>query len=275
MISDSPTNDGRSKFLGHQLDGDHLLPTNVYGKIVPLDDGNKTSTLRPRAGKEYSKVNRRRSERLESSDGVHSEISSSPVFDFDMADSPSPSRLNTSDGSSQHLSVSPDPVYVNIPSVRPAMSDRSSCYMNVDMTPPGTPPQFSASPQPIELLNPLLNYAEVDMSPSGRSKPRRGSANKLSCSPVNAAPLNYVGIERVESSGDVKKAPRVLAEPSSEYAQIDVNATAAIQKICTDRRSDKGRMSSSPLLSGKLLDRKASFTVRESLILRDRKGSVP
>ncbi|XP_013385075.1 mediator of RNA polymerase II transcription subunit 1 [Lingula anatina] len=143
-----------------------------------------STTLRPRFGKEYQTVDRKRL-LADSKSPVLGSPARSPrspaltptsVFTFDLAQPGSPTKVsiqsspNHSRGDPQPFSHSPShyyvqydnkldspkAIYVNVASPR-------AVYMNVDLSPPSSP----VLPQPSEQSNPMLNYAEIDLTHTG------------------------------------------------------------------------------------------------------------
>lgn len=259
--------------------------------------------LRPRSGKEYLKVDRKKLSEDISPPEPRTPTSPTGVFTFEetMMSSESPSRNCYIGGRGNHSPKSPDSTSSEGRPIPPRIGDpnyvgardRDRVYMNMDMTPPGTPPSnssYSVSPQPLEQTNPYLNYAELDLSPGHKNRPHVTRVTpqarpKDHDIPIQSRPqsaqINYADLDLVQASKDNKKKVRkpVQRASSIEYAQIDMVYTAALSKtgkehaiyredppVSSLRRSES-KKTSSPLLSGNSRKGQAGF-------FRDRKGSA-
>lgn len=267
-----------------------------------------TTLLRPRSGKEYQKVDRKKLSEDISQPEPRTPTTPTGVFTFEetMMSSESPSRNCYIGGRGNHSPKSPDststssegrpiPPRIGDPNYVGA-KDRDRVYMNLDMTPPGTPPSnscYSVSPQPLEQTNPYLNYAELDLSPGHKNRPNvmRDTPQARPKDPEipiqsrpQSAQINYADLDLMQASKDNKKKVRkpVQRASSIEYAQIDMVYTAALSKTGKDhaiyredppvsslRRSESSKKTSSPLLSGITNSRKG-----QTGFFRDRKGSA-
>ncbi|KAK3607439.1 hypothetical protein CHS0354_035138 [Potamilus streckersoni] len=169
-----------------------------------------STILRPRFGKEYQKVERRRTTTDESSGTSPAITPHSPgaasVFTFEMPVAASETSTFTKDGEIQ------SPKFAKVTQLEQAFLSRSdrgteliqsprALYMNVDLSPPASPLPSTCSSLPAEQFEPQLNYAEIDLSDAGQTD----SARKRS--PVSKTPPSNI-----------------------EYAMIDMVATAAAQK---------------------------------------------
>ena len=164
------------------------------------------TTLRPRFGKEYQRVERRRlvENNVTPSPGPPSTTSSSTVFTFDVTSMASSSRQsfisdcstdNDSPRSPMLRGHADHPVYMNIG----FPNGRSGSPVIVEHRPP------SALSYAAEQSNALLNYAEIDL----RHTNGKSSSNGESGTPRHKRPQT----ERVE------------------YAMIDMVATAAASRV--------------------------------------------
>ncbi|KAL3877749.1 hypothetical protein ACJMK2_035411 [Sinanodonta woodiana] len=169
-----------------------------------------STILRPRFGKEYQKVERRRTTTDESSGTSPAITPHSPgaasVFTFEMSVAASEISTSTKDGEIQ------SPKFAKITQLEQAFLSRSergteliqsprALYMNVDLSPPASPLPSTCSSLPAEQFEPELNYAEIDLSDAGQTDSLRKR------SPVSKTPPSNI-----------------------EYAMIDMVATAAAQK---------------------------------------------
>ena len=170
-----------------------------------------STTLRPRFGKEYQRLNRKKLlEEPEQSTPQSPSVAS--VFTFDVSSTGSPSSRMSYGSSYSRGEETPSPrspsqklirdhLYMNVMVGKDKPESPRAIYMNVDLTPPGSPQSMcSISPAPpMEQVNPELNYALIDHS-------------KLK---------------------DSKNKPRKPPQKSSniEYAEIDMVATAAARRV--------------------------------------------
>ncbi|XP_074647863.1 uncharacterized protein LOC141903579 [Tubulanus polymorphus] len=284
------------------------------------DDILKTSpaatVLRPRSGKQYQKLDRKKlAEDLNCNGGSGagaadstqttpiSPTSSTSVFTFDQEMNGSPTRNSYFSSHGNDSPKSPHEVAAALRGhkqqrgggisgatggdQRIYMNVRESpkmMYMNTMDTPPGTPPQFGVSPQALEQINPLLNYAELDLSP-GRSKEQQQQQQQttngkqlLSSSPqLNYADIDLSGQSSSKESKRSSKVKRTVPRDGlTSYAQIDHSATKAAQKankehaqFREDNSRKKERKTSSPMVGSK--ERKSITPVS---MIRSRAGSM-
>ncbi|OWF47777.1 uncharacterized protein LOC110453936 [Mizuhopecten yessoensis] len=209
-----------------ECDQDDTISMSSLDSSLPSCDegGIRTSPastlLRPRSGKEYKMVERRRP--------LNDSLSSSPA---QTPQSPSGDTVFTFESCSQSQTsvYSRERESPNVPkftrtdsSVSSRIHERFSpprTYMNIDMTPPSSP-LYSMS-MPPELIEPQLNYAEIDLSHSSNTRASKKSR---------------------------KASQKSLKSNTIEYALIDMEATVAIQRAGREhmqsredslRRSDK------------------------------------
>lgn len=215
--------------------------------------------LRPRSGKEYQKVERRRTVD-ESSTTSPLTTPQSPatgsVFTFDnfgtvslssgvsgQGDLHSPKILKASQA--EQLSVC-------------AASLRSEClqspkamYMNLDFTessPPESPMLPPCQSAPIMEMEPMLNYAEIDLSESGKSD-NVSQLKKLNYAEMDLSTSDSPRFGNIRQAKKAKKTPEPIP---IEYSMIDMVATRAAQKA-----------------------RKEHAQSRDGSLRRDRYSSVP
>lgn len=188
------------------------LDSSVYGEET-VRSSPASTILRPRSGKEYQKIERRRT--LETADDStttsplttpHSPAAGS-VFTFDTTfigsatcggdlHSPKLGKISQAELASMSISFRSD----NVQSPR-------VMYMNIDMSPPASPlPTNLSLPAnltlPAEQLEPQLNYAEIDLTEAGRS----------------------------ESLVQSKRSKRITEPSQIQYSMIDMVATRAASK---------------------------------------------
>lgn len=186
---------------------DSSLDSSVYGEET-VRSSPASTILRPRSGKEYQKIERRRTMETTDDSTTTSPLTTpqSPaggsVFTFDTTfinstscaggelQSPKYSKLSQAELVSMCMSLRSDSV----------QSPRVM-YMNIDMSPPESPLPTSLS-FPAEQLEPQLNYAEIDLTESGRS----------------------------ESLLQSKRSRRTTEPSLTEYSMIDMVATRAASK---------------------------------------------
>lgn len=175
-----------------------------------------STLLRPRSGKNYQLVERRRlvTDSPDSSPGITpSSPTNESVFTFDLATSPSKLSVMSKEGASPcprpPVRLSSLPGYVQS---MEALCSPKLMYMNVDMTPPPSPLVLSSLPIS-EGMERQLNYAEIDLSLPPRKQ--IGRVKK----PVKKSVPNK----------------KVIA-----YAMIDMVATAAAQKARKEHAESRG-----------------------------------
>lgn len=168
-----------------------------------------STILRPRFGKEYQLVERRKSERGGSPYNLETTCSpQSPrqnlVFTFDNL---LPITSLTADGyyspPVQQTSHRIEPSYVNLGHESDVDGDARSSYMNINMTPPCSP--YTKQLGCIE----QLNYAEIDLS-SQYSSSHQNKPISSRCSVIDYATIDMVatvaaqkaGREHAQSRGD-------------------------------------------------------------------------
>jgi hypothetical protein len=270
-----------------------------------------TTILRPRSGKEYLKVDRKKFSEDISQTEPRTPTSPTGVFTFEdnMMGSESPSRNCYIGGRGNHSPKSPDSVASSEGRAIPprigdpnyvGARDRDRVYMNMDMTPPGPPPSnscYSVSPQPLEQTNPYLNYAELDLSPGNKHRPyvtpikvRQKDPELIHSRPQpepihsrpQSAQINYADLDLVQPSKDNKKKVRkpVQRASSIEYAQINMVFTEALSKTGKEHalyREDPSvsslRRNESKKTSSPLLSGITTSRKAQTGFFRDRKGS--
>ena len=215
------------------------LDTNSnYQSEEPVRSSPASTILRPRSGKEYQKVERRRT--LDDSSATsplttpQSPILGS-VFTFDnigtaasilsgvsssCCDPHSPKLFKGGSSMSEQASVSARSDSVMSP---------LAFYMNLDFTSELSPPE-SPMLAPAEQVDPTLNYAEIDLSEAGRSEAAAQAMNKTT---LNYAEMDLTAPERpgLMMKPSFKKSNKKVPEPVPiEYSMIDMVATRAAQK---------------------------------------------
>ena len=188
------------------------LDSNIHGEET-VRSSPASTILRPRSGKEYQKIQRRRT-----TDTTDDSVTASPlttpqspagasVFTFDTTfisstmsggelHSPKLGKLSQAELASMSYSLRSDSV----------QSPRAM-YMNIDLSPPESPlPANLSLPAnltlPAEQLEPQLNYAEIDLSEAGR---------------LDSLPYS-------------KRSRRTTEPAQIEYSMIDMVATRAASK---------------------------------------------
>lgn len=187
-----------------------------------------STILRPRSGKEYQKIERRRT--LDDSNATSplttpQSPANCSVFTFDNLGTPS---LGSSQAEPQSPKLQKVPSNAEQASLCPSsrseiIQSPRALYMNIDFsetTPPDSPaPTFVA----LEQVEPMLNYAEIDLSDSARNE---NQDRKL-----NYAEMDLSTTERRSSSFRQTKKGKKMPEPIPiEYSMIDMVATRAAQK---------------------------------------------
>ena len=226
-----------------------------------------STTLRPRFGKEYKKLDRRKLTDdlyLGSADGPRTPGSpsvASSVFTFDtmslssrMSSMSGHSYGNDSPRSPGHFRPK-EHDYVNVCMPR----DRTDSPRFWDMTPPGSPRSLSGAS---EQSNPLLNYAEIDLSQTDDSvRPRK---------PIKSSDIEYAMIDMVATAAAsrVGKEHAQLREDSLRRKDSRRGDDGSSEYI---RRSKLERKNSSLSSSGRS-DKKGASSRSGS---KDRKFSAP
>ena len=184
-------------------DGDSLSVSSLDSSILgeeTVRSSPASTILRPRSGKEYQKVERRRTMETTDDSATTSPLTTpqSPaggsVFTFDTPyissgscfgelQSPKFSKLSQAELASMSISLRSDSV----------QSPRVM-YMNIDMSPPESPLP-SAMSFPAEQLEPQLNYAEIDLTEAGRSESFR--QKRISRRTTEPAIIEYSMIDMV------------------------------------------------------------------------------
>ncbi|XP_060080120.1 uncharacterized protein LOC132559511 [Ylistrum balloti] len=186
---------------------DTISMSSLESSLPSCDEGGvrtspASTLLRPRSGKEYKMVERRRphNDSLSSSPAQTPQSpSGDTVFTFESC-SPSQTSVYSRERESPNV-----PKFTRTDSsVSARIHERFSpprTYMNIDMTPPSSP-HYSMSLPP-ELIEPQLNYAEIDLSHSSNTRASKKSR---------------------------KVSQKSLKSNTIEYAMIDMEATVAIQR---------------------------------------------
>lgn len=227
-----------------------------------------STTLRPRFGMEYKKLDRRKlADDLNMSliDGPNTPNSpsiNSSVFTFDTTSTASRmssisafSLGNDSPKSPSLCRGSHDHDYVNLP-----IRDYTDSPRFMDMTPPRSPALSGISEQ----SNPLLNYAEIDLSQTDDSKKPRKPASRSS-------QIEYAMIDMVATAAAAKvgKAHVQLREDSLRRKDRRPPDEQQGSKEYISRRTHRERTKSS---SSFAKERKSSTSRSGS---KDRKFSSP
>lgn len=226
------------------------LDSYCHGEEV-VRSSPASTILRPRSGKEYQKIERRRT--------IGESSTTSPLT---TPQSPATGSVFTFD----NLGTMSEQVSLCATSVRSeCVQSPRALYMNLDFTncsPPDSPqlppgPQLAPAPQLIEQIEPTLNYAEIDLSDSGKNE-----------SITQMRRLNYAEMDLYVPDGSrycsvrqTKKGRRTAETIPIEYSMIDMVATRAAQKarkdhaqsrdgsLRRDRFSTKERLGSLPMKS--------------------------
>lgn len=216
--------------------------------------------LRPRSGKEYQKVERRRTVD-ESTTASPLTTPQSPttgsVFTFDNFATASLCSGVSGQGDPHSPKIfkmsQAEQISVCAGSMRSeTLQSPKAMYMNLDFT-ESTPPESpllapSSSAQRMEQMDPMLNYAEIDLSESGKND----SVTQLK--KLNYAEMDLSSAEssRFGSVRQTKKGKKTPEPVPIEYSMIDMVATRAAQKA-----------------------RKEHAQSRDGSLRRDRYSSVP
>jgi hypothetical protein len=223
-----------------------------------------STILRPRSGKEYQKIERRRT--IDESSASPLTTPQSPatgsVFTFDNFGTASLSSGVSGQGDPQSpkmfkLSHS-EQVSLCTASLRSeCLQSPRALYMNIDFTegsPPESPLLPSSSGSQFDQMESSLNYAEIDLSESGKND----NASQL-------RKLNYAEMDltttsdspRFASVRQTKKGKKTPEPVPIEYSMIDMVATRAAQKarkehaISRDGSLRRDRFQSVPSFSAK------------------------
>ncbi|XP_062604579.1 uncharacterized protein LOC134266347 [Saccostrea cucullata] len=235
----STVEDQESKSTAVVVELDHDSPSDdeislssSYSDSVSSESALRNSAaytyMRPRAGNCYVVLERKRP--------LNESLSSSPS---QTPNSPSVnSSVFTFDQVSQFSSFSRERDSPNLPkfsrseSMHSKFSERTSShkmsYMNIDLTPPSSPPFSQSLSLPAEQLERQLNYAEIDL----REKPTRKSRKSS------------------------QKSLKMQKSTSIEYAMIDMQATIAIQRAGQEHKMSR-------VDSLKRCDQKLSLSIPE------------
>lgn len=211
--------DSRSTALVVELDAESPTDDNVslssYTDSISSDNARRNSPaytyMRPRSGNCYIMLERKRplNESVSSSPSQtpHSPSMNSSVFTFDQV--------------SQFSSFSRERDSPNLPkfsrseSMHSRFSERASSqkmsFMNIDLTPPSSPPFSQSLSLPAEQLERQLNYAEIDLRERPTRKSRKASQKSL----------------------------KMQKSTSIEYAMIDMEATIAIQRAGQEHKMSR------------------------------------
>ena len=185
-----------------------------------------STILRPRSGKEYQKVERRRTTTEDSNTTSPLTTPQSPasgsVFTFDMMNPSTSSAMSYyGDVSAQVLSrmTSPEQVSICTSMKSETVGSPKAFYMNLDFF-NSTPPE---SPRlPPEQLDAQLNYAEIDLSDTACTEVPALSRK------INYADMDLSFSDRMGSFRQTKK--KSIEAVPIEYSMIDMVATQAAQK---------------------------------------------
>lgn len=219
-----------------------------------------STILRPRSGKEYQKIERRRT--------IDDSSTTSPlttpqsptngsVFTFDNVGTQSLSSGTSSatgDFHSFKISQSEQTSVCTVSLKNECVQSPKALYMNIDFTPPESPKL------PLEQMEPMLNYAEIDLSETGRSDSSSAQLKKLNYAEMDLSPpelRSELRFSNVRSSKKGKKTPEPLP---IEYSMIDMVATQAAQKARKEHaisrdgslRRDRASLMSSPITKERL-----------------------
>ncbi|KAK3090188.1 hypothetical protein FSP39_009891 [Pinctada imbricata] len=187
---------------------------NLKDDVVHNSPG--TTILRPRSGKNYLFIERKRplNESSESSpvQSPHSPSVNSSVFTFDDQISCSQYSAYSRDRESPNV-----PKVLRSDSLYSRFSERISppkaTYMNVDMTPPSSPPYCGGLSVPSETAERQLNYADIDLTLPTRASRKYRKASQKS-----------IKIPKTETI---------------DYALIDMEATVAIQCLGQEHKMSR------------------------------------
>ncbi|XP_069122722.1 uncharacterized protein [Argopecten irradians] len=241
---------------------DTISMSSLDSSLPSCDEGGvrtspASTLLRPRSGKEYKMVERRRphNDSLSSSPAQTPQSpSGDTVFTFESC-SPSQTSVYSRERESPNV-----PKFTRTDSsVSSRIHERFSpprTYMNIDMTPPSSP-LYSMSLPP-ELIEPQLNYAEIDLSHSSNrasKKSRKASQKSLKSNTIEYAMIDMeatvaiqrAGREHVQSREDsLRRADKKLSLSNREQKlSIDEPATSEFGSIDTKDSSDRVQKDSS------------------------------
>lgn len=285
----TPTNRDDTRPMSRQhvkTDSSETQSLSSYGSADTTStrsDDHKASpastTLRPRFGKEYKKLDRRKlADELSiggyATDGLRTPGSpsvASSVFTFDTTSLSS--RMSSISGYSLGNDSPRSPPHIGPPPRSPAQPPgrMPHDYVNVcmprtdsprfwDMTPPGSPRSLSGAS---EQSNPLLNYAEIDLSqtvgdPTRPRKPMRSSDIEYAMiDMVATAAASRAGKEHAQLREDSlrrKDGRRGEGDSSQEYIRrskierknSSVSSSGRSEKKPSSRSGSKDRKFSAP-----------------------------
>ena len=188
-----------------------------------------STILRPRFGKEYQLVERKKSEKCGGTYNLETCSPQSPlkslVFTFDNLLTTASLNAEGSSSPIQQGPQKPDPSYVNLGQDAGMDGDPMSSYVNVDMTPPCSP--FTKQLGLIEQAELQLNYAEIDLS-SQLSSCNQSKTIGSRSSVIDYATIDMVatvaaqkaGREHAQSRGDCfQNAARKCSSPNLSKEQ--------------------------------------------------------
>ncbi|KAL4240093.1 Protein Dok-7 [Mactra antiquata] len=188
-----------------------------------------STILRPRSGKEYQKIERRRT--------IDDSSTTSPLT---TPQSPATGSVFTFDNlGAQSLSSGTSSAMGDLHSFKVNQSEQTSIctaslkndsiqspkalYMNIDFTPPESPKL------PLEQIEPMLNYAEIDLSDIGRSE-SSAQLKKLNYAEMDLSPPELRPEFRFSNVRPAKKGKKTVEPLPIEYSMIDMVATQAAEK---------------------------------------------
>ncbi|XP_052265608.1 uncharacterized protein LOC127868060 isoform X2 [Dreissena polymorpha] len=194
-----------------------------------------STILRPRSGREYQKIERRRTHddsNMTSPLTTPQSPMTGSVFTFDNV---ATSSIVSADQYSPKLTKNSSSEQASICTRSESLKSPTVFYMNLDfdVSPPDSPlPEANA----MELMEPMLNYAEIDLSESGRSELSPSQSRR-----INLADLDHSVSERLLASAlRPSKKSKKLAEPIPiEYSMIDMVATQAASKARKDHAQSR------------------------------------
>ncbi|XP_029644002.1 uncharacterized protein LOC115218370 isoform X1 [Octopus sinensis] len=189
----------RSNDASPQDDEPLLTPNAGTVESLSAEDAVRSSPastiLRPRSGKDYQLV-----ERKKSIDGCSADTGSPQtpqsasaglVFTFDNLPQAVSNNINNNSPPPQNE----NPAYVNL-GRDPDTHESVSSYVNIDMTPPCSP--FTSVDQP----EPLLNYAEIDLSSNFPNGPTQMKATNPRDSIIDYATIDMVATVAAQKAGE-------------------------------------------------------------------------
>ncbi|XP_045213792.2 uncharacterized protein LOC123564348 [Mercenaria mercenaria] len=212
------------------------LDSYCHGEEV-VRSSPASTILRPRSGKEYQKIERRRTVDESSTSPLTTPQSpaTGSVFTFDNYGTVSLSSGVSGQGEQHSPKVikpsQSEQVSMCAASLRSeSVQSPRALYMNIDFTdftPPESPllPPCTAS-QPMDQMEPMLNYAEIDLSESGRND-SSAQLRKLNYAEMD---LSSPDTSRFASVRQTKKGKKTPEPVPIEYSMIDMVATRAAQK---------------------------------------------